>query len=75
LCKLLNECFGRDQYQFLLRQLFRIRQSGTVAEYIERFSTLVDQLTAYEAAHDPLYFTTRFVDGLRGDIRAVVVIH
>jgi hypothetical protein len=46
-----------------------------VAEYIERFSTLVDQLTAYEAAHDPLYFTTRFVDGLRGDIRAVVVIH
>jgi transposase InsO family protein len=74
LCKLLHDRFDRDQYQALLRQLFRIRQIGTVAEYIDRFSTLVDQLTAYNAAHDPLYFTTRFVDGLRGDIRAVVLI-
>nr|ACR36904.1 unknown [Zea mays] len=73
-CKLLMDRFGRDQHQALLRQLFRIRQTGSVEEYITRFSTLMDQLSAYEAMTDPLYFTTRFVEGLREDVRAVVMV-
>lgn len=73
-CELLHGRYGRDQHQSLLRLLFRIRQDGKVAEYIEKFSTLVDQLSAYERVSDPLYFATRFVEGLRPDIRAVVLI-
>lgn len=71
---MLHERFGKDQYQSLVRQLFRIKQLGTVVEYIEQFSNLVDQLSAYESVADPLFFSTRFVDGLRDDIRVVVLV-
>ena len=71
---MLHEHFGKDQYQSLVRQLFRIKQLGTIAEYIEQFSNLVDQLLTYESVADPLFFSTRFVDGLRDDIRAVVLV-
>jgi hypothetical protein len=73
-CTLLHGRYGRDQHQSLLRQLFCIRQTGLVSEYIENFSTLVDQLSAYQNTADPLYFTTRFVEGLRPDLRAVVLL-
>lgn len=55
-CKLLMDRFGRDQHQALLRQLFRIRQTRPVEEYITRFSTLMGQLSAYEAMTDPLFY-------------------
>jgi hypothetical protein len=34
----------------------------------------VDQLSAYQNTADPLYFTTRFVEGLRPDLRVVVLL-
>jgi len=45
-----------------------------VVEYIERFSGLVDQLTAYDSPPDALCFTTRFVDGLKDDIKSVIAV-
>jgi hypothetical protein len=48
-CALLHDRFGRDQHKALIRQLFHIRQTGQAAEYVERFSALVDQLAAYES--------------------------
>ncbi|MFS9531730.1 hypothetical protein Q6247_26580, partial [Klebsiella pneumoniae] len=41
----------------------------------EHFSGLVDQLSAYESVPDPVVLCTRFVDGFRDDIRAVVLLH
>lgn len=73
-CKLLLDGFGKDQHQSLLRHLFRIQQKGTLSEYIAQFSTLMDQLSVYETVSDSLYFTTRFIEGLRDDVRAVVMI-
>jgi hypothetical protein len=35
---------------------------------------LVDQLNAYQHMSDPLYYTLKFVDGLRDDIKAVVML-
>lgn len=66
--------FGRDQHESLIRKLFHIRQSGSVVEYVEHFSTLVDQLSAYEANADHLYYTMKFVDGLRDDIKSVIMV-
>jgi len=40
--------FGKDHHELLLRQLFYIRQSGTVSEHVDKFSGLVDQLVAYQ---------------------------
>lgn len=48
--------FGRDQKELLIRQLFHIRQSSTVLEYVKQFAQLVDQLTAYGHITEPVYY-------------------
>lgn len=73
-CRLVLDRFGRDQHEQLIRQLFHIKQEGSVKDYIEQFSELVDQLTAYESKSDPLYYTLRFIDGLRDDIKSVITV-
>lgn len=69
---MLLERFGRDQQELLIRQLFHIAQTATVQEYITQFCDLVDQLVAYGHTTEPIYYTMRFIDGLRSDIRSAV---
>lgn len=71
---MIHEQFSRDQHELLLRQLFNIRQTGSVSEYVEKFTELIDQLKSYNPNPDLLAYTTRFVDGLREDIRAVILV-
>lgn len=73
-CRVLLERFGKDEHELFIRQLFRIRQHGTVTEYVDQFSSLVDKLVSYGRPVDPLYFVQRFVDGLRSDIRAAIIL-
>ena len=73
-CEMLLERFGRDQHDILIRQLFHIKQVGSVSEYIEQFSKLVDQLNAYESVTDSCYYTMRFIDGLKDEIKSVVLV-
>ena len=73
-CQLLLDRFGRDEHELLLRCLFNIRQTTTVSDYIDKFAKLVDQLTAYGSTSDLVCYTTKFVDGLRDDIRSAVLI-
>jgi len=75
LSNLIMDRFGKDHHELLLRHLFQIRQTGTVAEYIDQFSTIVDQLGAYHRTTDPLFYTMRFIDGLKDHIRAAVALH
>jgi hypothetical protein len=42
LCSWIHDRFGHDQHESLIRQLFHIKQVGTVLEYIDKFSELVD---------------------------------
>ena len=67
--------FGLQHHELLLRQLFQIRHIGTVDEYIEQFSSIVDQLGAYHKTTDPLFYTARFIDGLKDHIKAAVHLH
>ncbi|CAD6211893.1 unnamed protein product [Miscanthus lutarioriparius] len=73
-CAQLLTRFARDEHELLIRRLFQIRQSGPVSEYIDDFVALVDQLKAYAKHPDPLYYTQRFVDGLRDEIKAVILV-
>ncbi|WVZ53030.1 hypothetical protein U9M48_004021 [Paspalum notatum var. saurae] len=50
----------------------RIRQSSTIADYVEKFTAVVDQLISYNSANDPLYYVQSFINGLRPEIRAAV---
>jgi hypothetical protein len=47
--------FGKDEHDILIRKLFHIKQSGSVAEYISQFAELIDQLAPYECPADPRY--------------------
>ncbi|WVZ95213.1 hypothetical protein U9M48_041007, partial [Paspalum notatum var. saurae] len=73
-CRLILDLFGKDQQELLIRQLINIRQTSTVAEYIERYAALVDQLTAYGGTNDPVYFTMRFIEGLSAHIKPAVML-
>jgi hypothetical protein len=73
-CQIILDRFGKEHHELLIRQLFHIKQLSSVAEYVERFSELVDQLTAYESRTDPLYYTMRFIDGLQYELRSAVLI-
>ena len=73
-CNLLCTRFGRDRHQSLIRQFYTLRQTSSVADYIERFENLMNHLISYSDAIHPLYFLARFVEGLRADIRAVVMV-
>jgi hypothetical protein len=66
--------FRKDQHEVLIRQLFHVRQTTTVSDYVDRFSQLIDQLHAYSPNSDPLYYIMRFLDGLWDDIRSVVMV-
>lgn len=64
----------RNQKQTLLRRMFHISQTGTVAEYVQSFSELVDQINAFDAQPDVLHYLTRFLDGLVPAVRVLVAI-
>jgi hypothetical protein len=73
-CHLIQDRFAKNQHQSLLRRLFHIRQMGTVSSYVEEFAQFIDQLNAYHTMPDPLYYTLKFVEGLKDDIKAVVML-
>jgi hypothetical protein len=73
-CRLLHDRFDRDQKELLIRHLFHAKQTSSVAAYITQFTELVDQLKAYSQSTDPLFYTMRFIDGLRADIKSIVLV-
>jgi hypothetical protein len=66
--------FMRNQHQVLLRRLYRIAQTDSVEDYVQRFSDLVDQVSVYDSNPDPLNYLTRFLDGLKPGVRVLVAI-
>ena len=71
--RLLHDQFDRNQHEILLRGLFNIRQHSSVQTYVNEFCELKDHLNSYSQISDPLYFTQRFIDGLKPEIRAIVI--
>jgi hypothetical protein len=65
--------FGREHHELLVRQLFTTYQSGSVADYIDEFASLMDQLHAYEGVHDPLHYTMKFIDELKPEYKSHVL--
>ena len=74
LCAAVWARFEKDQHNHLLRQFFHIRQQSSVADYIKHFDELVHQLRAHDPSFSSALATSRFIDGLREDIRTVVMI-
>jgi hypothetical protein len=71
---MIHDHFSHDQHETLMRQMFHIKQTGSVVAYVELFFTLVDQLATYDSSPNTMYYAMRFVDGLRDEIKSVVMI-
>lgn len=67
--------FNRDEHNHLLRQFFHIKQNTSVSDYIEQFSEIIHQLLIHEPSLATSVITNRFVDGLKKEIRTVVMVH
>jgi hypothetical protein len=67
--------FDRYEHNHLLRQFFHIKQTTNISEYVEQFSDIVHQLLAHDPSFAPTVIANCFVDGLKRDIRAVVMMH
>ena len=67
--------FDKDEHNHLLRTFFHIKQSTTVTEYIEQFSDILHQLLVHDPSLPSSIITNHFVDGLKKEIRAVIMIH
>jgi hypothetical protein len=75
LCKVVCDKFEKDQHNSLLRQFFRIKQTEGVVDYIEHFDSIVHQILAHDPKFSTSTITNRFIDGLKDEIRAVVLVH
>lgn len=52
-----------------------LRQNGSVLDYMHRFEELMHNILAHNSGFDPVYFTTQFLEGLKPEIRAGVMLH
>jgi hypothetical protein len=75
MCRLVHDKFGKNKYMQYRRQMRALRQIGTVAEYIDKFEILRNQLLLYNPALDEAFFVDEFMHGLRDDIRSAIHLH
>lgn len=74
-CRLLQCRFGRNQHQALVRKFHSTSQAKIVEDYVEQFSELYDQLSAYESVPESVHYVTKFIDGLQPTVRVMVALH
>ncbi|EAZ17865.1 hypothetical protein OsJ_33416 [Oryza sativa Japonica Group] len=64
--------FGKDKYQEHLEELEGLRQIASVEEYYTKFEELMHRVLVYNQAYDETYFVTKFVGGLKTEIKAAI---
>ena len=74
LCDKVCSRFSKDRHQALIKQWFHIKQLNSVTEYVEAFDALMHKLLAYDNTLLPVYFVMSFVEGLKPEIRSVVLV-
>lgn len=74
-CSLVFHKFDRNQYQIQLRQLDSLQQTGSVTEYQQRFDQLTHGTLLYNNSYDDTYLVSRFLGGLKEEIRSVIALH
>jgi hypothetical protein len=59
----------------IAKQLDSLRQTGLVDDYYTRFVELSHHIQLYNQAYDHVFFVTRFLNGIRDEIRSVITLH
>jgi hypothetical protein len=66
------EEFGQGEYDGQMNKLMQLRQTGTVAEYKKEFEECMYHLLALDDTLSTRWFVSKFIFGLRDDIRVAV---
>lgn len=74
-CVAVHSKFGRDKYQEHLEELDGLVQMGSVEEYHSRFEELMHRVLVYNKGYDETYFVTKFVGGLKTEIKIAIKLH
>jgi len=69
---LVEEEFGLDDLRSAMNDLLELKQTGTVEEYTTQFQALQFDITLHNPHYDDMFFTPRYVMGLKEDIRGTV---
>lgn len=75
LCVAVHSKFSKDKYQQHLEELENHNQSGSVDEYYSRFEELMHKVLVYNKGYDETFFVTRFMRGLKTEIKAAIKLH
>jgi hypothetical protein len=67
--------FDKDQYPLYMKQLENLRQTGSVADYQKSFEKLAHSILLYNPSYDDVFFVTRFLSGLKEEVRAPIALH
>ncbi|WVZ84118.1 hypothetical protein U9M48_031179, partial [Paspalum notatum var. saurae] len=71
-CMALEQRFGQDDYRTALSELLLLQQTGTVEEDTTPFEALQFEVCLHNSTYDDLFFVSKFVAGLKDEIRLVV---
>jgi len=67
--------FGRDLYHNAMNELLSIQQTAGVHEYYSRFEGVMHKVLVHNKSLDDVFFVSKFLQGLKPDIRAAIVLH
>lgn len=71
-----NGKFGRDKYQQHLEELENLKQCGSVDDYYVKFVELMHRvLLVYNRSYDKTFFVTKFVRGLKPEVKIAIKLH
>jgi hypothetical protein len=75
LCVAIHAKFGKDKHHRYLEALERCRQTDTVEKYYQKFENIRHKVLIYNKHYDEAFFVTKFVGGLKKDIRCAIRLH
>jgi hypothetical protein len=67
-----EEEFGAYDFRSAMNDLQELKQTGTVEEYTSQFQALQFDITMHNPHYDDMFFTPKYVMGLKEEIRGTV---
>ena len=64
--------FGVDDFRTAMNDLLALTQIGTVEDYTTKFQALQFDITMHNSNYDDMFFTHKYIMGLKEDIRGTV---
>lgn len=64
--------FGADDLGAAVNELLELKQTGIVEEYTTKFQALQFNIIMHNANYDDLFFTPKYIMGLKEEIRSTV---